>query len=186
MTPAGRRICVLSAPGDRRDEDIRAIAQVAAHAQFDQYICRRDDSLRGRADDEVPRMLVEELKAHGIDETCITMIVDEQAAIDAALGMARAGDLLLIFADALARGWKQIVNFHPDEAARVVPVPRPARSVPRQEVQEAAPADDPAPAKTASVPAGVIVAPSRWNEAVEDARYVRDERGVILAPEAGD
>ena len=183
MTPAGRRICVLSAPGDRRDEDIRAIAQVAAGAQFDHYVCRRDDALRGREEDEVPRMLVAELKAQGIGDDRITMIVDEQAAIEAALSMARTGDLLLIFADALARGWKQIVNFQPGEAARVVPAPRPARSVPRQAVHEMAPADDKAPAKPGSAP---VTAPTRWNEAAEDATYVRDERGVILAPEAGD
>ena len=160
-----------------------AIAKVAAGAQFDHYICRRDDSLRGRGDDEVPRMLVAELKAHGIGDDRITMIVDEQAAIEAALRMARAGDLLLIFADALARGWKQIVNFHPDEAARVVPVPRAARSVPRQAVLEVAPADDHAPGRTASAP---VAPPARWNEGTEDAQYVRDERGVILAPEASD
>ncbi len=44
---AGRRIIVLSAPGDRRDEDIVAIAETVA-GKFDHYICRRDDSLRGR------------------------------------------------------------------------------------------------------------------------------------------
>src|SRR5262249_18886694 len=39
----GRRICVLAAPGDRRDEDMREIARLAA-GRFDHYICRRDDS----------------------------------------------------------------------------------------------------------------------------------------------
>ena len=41
----GKRIIVLSAPGDRRDEDIREIARIAA-GHFDHYICRRDDSTR--------------------------------------------------------------------------------------------------------------------------------------------
>ena len=43
----GRRLCVLSAPGDRRDEDIREIAEAAAGV-FDYYICRADDNRRGR------------------------------------------------------------------------------------------------------------------------------------------
>ena len=43
----GRRLCVISAPGDRRDEDIRAIARQVAHGNFDQIIIRRDDSRRG-------------------------------------------------------------------------------------------------------------------------------------------
>jgi cyanophycin synthetase len=192
MTPAGRRICVLSAPGDRRDEDILAIAQVAAEAQFDYYICRRDDALRGRGEDDVPRMLVEGLIAHGIGSDRITMIVDEQQAIESALRMARAGDLLLIFADALARGWKQITNFRPDESALVVPAPRAARAVPRQSVTEQAPADDVTPAKAAIGAATVPVAsppsiaPARWNIATDEIVLMRDERGVILAPEASD
>ncbi|MGH7525821.1 MAG: cyanophycin synthetase, partial [Gemmatimonadales bacterium] len=53
---AGRRICVLAAPGDRRDEDIRDIGRIAA-GRFDRYICRRDDNLRGRRPDEVPHLL---------------------------------------------------------------------------------------------------------------------------------
>src|SRR5581483_3421393 len=44
----GRRIVVLAGPGDRRDEDLVAIAR-AVGGRFDHYICRRDDSLRDRA-----------------------------------------------------------------------------------------------------------------------------------------
>ena len=39
----GKRIVVLSAPGDRRDEDIREIAEIAS-GHFDHFICRRDDN----------------------------------------------------------------------------------------------------------------------------------------------
>ncbi len=190
MSPAGRRICVLSAPGDRRDDDIAAIARVAAEAQFDHYICRRDDALRGRGEDEVPRMLVEGLKSHGIAAERITMIVDEQQAIELALRMGNTGDLLLIFADALARGWKQITNFKPDESALVVPAARAARSVPRQAVVEEAPADDHEPARapvratTASAPTDPSIKP--WSAATDDSLLMQDERGVILKPEASD
>ncbi len=189
MTVAGRRICVLSAPGDRRDEDIHAIAAVAAAARFDHYICRRDDSLRGRGDDEVPRMLMDGLTAGGISPSHITMIVDEQQAIEASLRMAQSGDLLLVFADALARGWKQITNFRPEASTLVIPAPRPARAVPRQAVHEEAPADDNRPAHAAA-PSLVVspteMPPARWNIASDELVLVRDERGVILAPESGD
>ena len=40
---------VLAAPGDRRDEDIRDIAEIAS-GHFDHYICRCDDNRRGRGD----------------------------------------------------------------------------------------------------------------------------------------
>ena len=61
----GRRICVLAAPGDRRDEDIRTSAG-SRPARFDRYICRRDDQLRGRKPDEVPNLLREALLEHGV------------------------------------------------------------------------------------------------------------------------
>ncbi len=109
----GRRILVLAGPGDRRDEDLRAIAgQVAG--KFDHYICRRDDALRGRDGDEVPRIMAQALRDAGVAEDAISQIPDEQQAVDAALRMGRPGDLVLVFADALTRTWKQIVRFNPD------------------------------------------------------------------------
>ena len=109
----GRRILVLAGPGDRRDEDLRAIAgQVAG--KFDHYICRRDDALRGRDGDEVPRIMAQALRDAGVSDDAISRIPDEQQAVDAALRMGRPGDLVLVFADALTRTWKQIVRFNPD------------------------------------------------------------------------
>ena len=106
----GRRIVVLAGPGDRRDEDLVAIAEAVA-GRFDHYICRRDDSLRDRAPDEVPRIQAAALRAGGVSDSAISIIPDEQEAIDAALRMGQPGDLLLVFADALVRSWKQIIKF---------------------------------------------------------------------------
>ncbi|NUO75312.1 MAG: cyanophycin synthetase [Lysobacter sp.] len=109
----GRRLVVLAGPGDRRDEDLHAIAEAVA-GKFDHYVCRRDDSLRGRDGDEVPRIIAKALQARGVASEAISIIPDEQAAIDSALRMAQPGDLLLVFADALARSWKQIIHFQPE------------------------------------------------------------------------
>ncbi len=106
----GRRIVVLAGPGDRRDEDLRAIADAVA-GRFDHYICRRDDDLRNRAADEVPRIQSAALQQRGVPSSAISVIPDEQEAIDAALNMGQPGDLLLIFADALIRSWKQVIKF---------------------------------------------------------------------------
>jgi cyanophycin synthetase len=110
---AGRRIVVLAGPGDRRDEDLRAIAQAVA-GRFDHYIVRRDDGLRGRDGDEVPRIIATALRDAGVDEAAISVIPDEQQAVEAALRMGAPGDLVLVFADALTRTWKQITKFKPD------------------------------------------------------------------------
>jgi cyanophycin synthetase len=61
----GKRIVVLSAPGDRRDEDIREIAEIAA-GHFDHFICRCDDNRRGRGDEEVAVMLKNKLLEEGV------------------------------------------------------------------------------------------------------------------------
>jgi cyanophycin synthetase len=106
----GRRIVVLAGPGDRRDEDLRAIADAVA-GRFDHYICRRDDSLRDRAPDEVPRLQATQLQSRGVPASAISIIPDEQEAIETALDMGQPGDLLLIFADALIRSWKQITKY---------------------------------------------------------------------------
>ncbi len=109
----GRRIVVLAAPGDRRDADIADIGRAAA-GHFDHYVCRRDDGLRGRKSDEVPRMLRAALMESGVPAEAIEMVPDEAKAVDHALHMARPGDLLLLFADALQRTWNEVLAFRPD------------------------------------------------------------------------
>ncbi|MFT7517072.1 MAG: cyanophycin synthetase [Myxococcota bacterium] len=113
-----KRIVVLAAPGDRRDEDIREIASIAA-GNFDKYICRRDDGLRGRESDEIPMMMRETLLANGVANEDIIVIPDEVAATQAALEMARQGDLLMVFVDAIARTWKQIQEFKSENKGEV-------------------------------------------------------------------
>src|SRR5262249_42449478 len=100
-------ICVLAGPGDRRDEDLREIARIAAKA-FDFIFLRRDDDQRGRGHDDVPRLMAEELRAAGYPESQMRIIPDEEQAIDAALAVARRGVWPLISADKLSRGWKQV------------------------------------------------------------------------------
>ncbi|MCH8477032.1 MAG: cyanophycin synthetase [Wenzhouxiangella sp.] len=109
----GRRLVVLSAPGDRRDQDIEEIADIAA-GHFDHFICRCDDNRRGRGNDEVAQMLKSRLIHNGISADCIDVIPDEPPAIDHVLKMAAAGDLVLVLADKIKRSWKQIVQFHPE------------------------------------------------------------------------
>ena len=67
----------------------------------------------------VPLILARTLQAQGVSEDQISIIPDEQEAIDAALRMGLAGDLVLIFADALTRSWKQVIKFRPEGAAPV-------------------------------------------------------------------
>ena len=105
----GKRICVLGAPGDRRDEDILAIADETS-GHFDHFICRADDNRRGRGDDEIARMLHGKLIENGVAENVVEVIADETDAVAYALNMAREGDLIVIFGDDITRCWKQVIN----------------------------------------------------------------------------
>jgi cyanophycin synthetase len=117
----GRRICVLAAPGDRRDEDVAEIARIAASG-FDHLVLRRDDDLRGRKADEVPALLLEAALAAGFPRERIDVIPDEEKALDHALRLGQRGDLLIVFGDKINRCWKQITKFHADSGAQRGPV----------------------------------------------------------------
>ena len=163
---SNRRIVVLAAPGDRRDEDILEITDVVTN-KFDLYILKRDDGLRGRDADEIPNMMATRLKANGVPAENIHVIPDEQLAIDAALNMAEAGDLLLIFGDALARCWKQITKFNPSGDVSHL------GAVKKQVADSNA-------------------AMASWINQNNDASFshmegmTRDERGIVYAPEQDD
>ena len=161
-----RRLVVLAAPGDRRDQDVLDIADAVA-GKFDVYFLKRDDGLRGRDADEIPNMLAARLRSNGIAESAIHVIPDEQQAIDAALRMAEAGDLLLVFGDALARSWKQITKFNPENATG---------------------GGDPVKKQVAESNAAV----EAWLNQNVDAilpqfeGVSRDERGIVILPEQDD
>jgi cyanophycin synthetase len=172
----GRRIVVLAAPGDRRDADIMEIGHAAA-GHFDTYICRRDDQRRGRDGDEVPAMLRKALMEKGVAEASILVIPDEVEAIDRALQLGREGDLVLIFADALTRSWKQILHF----------VPEVDGAGPRVSAASATPASvRPSNGAAADAPSALPAAPAFVPPAFDGDLLVRDERGVRLARESDD
>jgi cyanophycin synthetase len=192
MRPGGRRVCVLSAPGDRRDEDLRAIARRAA-SSFDHFVCRSDDDARGRPPEEVPRMLAAELIAAGVSPDAIDQIPAEQAAVDRALGMCQSGDLLLVFGDAITRTWKQIVYF----GGRKPLEPSPERGYTVPSYAAGWPAARGAATSAPGTVAEGVVAPAPSvaegkavlveREAEPPLELVRDARGVRVAgAEAGD
>lgn len=154
----GRRIVVLAAPGDRRDEDIDAIARLAAGA-FDLYLCKADDDRRGRGHSEVPDRIARGLQENGVPEDAIQVIPDEQTCIDTALRMSASGDLLLIFGDNSTRCWKQIIHFDSE--------------------------GEPIDADNAS---GIDVPdlPDTTGFSTEGIQLIRDEKGVRLAREEND
>jgi cyanophycin synthetase len=158
-----RRIVVLAAPGDRRDEDMREIGRLCA-GKFDRYICRRDDRLRGRDADEVPRILRDALIEFGVDAESVEMIPDEKESVDAALRMARKDDLLLVFGDDIERTWNQITSFESGEGGGAADSADTRPELPELNVDPKLPE----------------------NMDLGDAELISDERGVRLARESED
>lgn len=177
LEPDGKRIVVVTLPGDRRDEDIAEAARIVA-GKFDHYICRRDDNPRGRGDDEVPKLMKAALMEHGAAEDNIEIIPSEQAAVQAALEMAEHNDLVLIFGDNISRSWKQIIYFNREEPGKE------AEKAPESEVP-APPADAEAePAEPMSAAATVPGAPDVPESLLlGGVRMVRDARGVRVESE---
>lgn len=166
----GRRIGVLAAPGDRRDEDIREITKIAVKA-FDYIIFRRDDDRRGRGQDEVPKMMLEQALAAGFPKENTQLIIDEQEAIDAALKLGEPGDLLVIFADQPARSWKQVIYFKNELGSRASATP-----------------SAPAAVSTPLPRAASVARPDDASELIvrSGAALISDQRGVRLPRESDD
>lgn len=110
--PAKRRSVVISAAGDRRDEDIREQTQILG-AAFDAVLLYQDAAQRGRSDGEVIALLRDGLK--GAPRTReVEEIRGEFVAIDRALEALAPGDLCLVLVDqvdeALAHLHKRIAE----------------------------------------------------------------------------
>ena len=99
----GRAIGVIGIPGDRRDEDQREYGALAGGA-FDEIIIREDANLRGRAarrDGGQRRRRASRPRAdEGRGRTIkVEKVLDEPAAVRAALRRAAPGDLVVVCAD---------------------------------------------------------------------------------------
>jgi cyanophycin synthetase len=98
----GRAIGVIGIPGDRRDADQHDYGYVAAGA-FDEIIVREDRNLRGRRPGETAGNVVAGIRAARAKGEAVTArvetILDEAAAVRAAIRRAVPGDLVVCCVD---------------------------------------------------------------------------------------
>ncbi len=95
------RIGVIATAGDRRDEDMRELGEIAAR-HFDVVIVREDDALRGRKRGEVAAFVAEGVRAGmaaGARCKQLEEVHDEISAVRHAMARANAGDLVVICVD---------------------------------------------------------------------------------------
>jgi cyanophycin synthetase len=105
-----RSIGVIAAPGDRRDQDIRELGEIAGKT-FDKLIIKEDATLRGRKPGEVAGILKETVLALGVAPENVEVVLDELEAVTAGMQQGQKDDLVVIFADEITAVWKQVIYF---------------------------------------------------------------------------
>jgi cyanophycin synthetase len=104
----GRRIGVIATAGDRRDEDIAQLGEVAA-AYFDEVIIREDENNRGRPRGGTAALIEQGVRsANGSRVQSVTTILDELEATRHALDTARDGDVVVVCVDHANQVWKEL------------------------------------------------------------------------------
>jgi cyanophycin synthetase len=94
---ANHRIGIITAPGDRRDEDLHMVGRLSA--KLDRVIDRDDKYRRGRTPGEISRLIAEGLRQGGMREEQIAVVHDEAEALEHALAAMQDNDLIFVLAD---------------------------------------------------------------------------------------
>ena len=118
---AERRIVSASATGNRRDEDLVEFGEWLARLYDEIYIS--DPDPRGRAPGETARLVVEGVRRAGKPDLVVDVVQDEEDAIEAALGRARPGDLVVLQAESVPLAIRKALAWAPEEERALVAVP---------------------------------------------------------------
>jgi cyanophycin synthetase len=94
---AARRIGIITAPGDRRDEDLRQVGRLSS--KLDRVIVREDKYRRGREPGEIAKLIIEGLKENGMNDSQIEIIYNETEGLAYALTQMEDNDLVFVLAD---------------------------------------------------------------------------------------
>jgi cyanophycin synthetase len=94
---ATEKVGIIGCAGDRRDEDIRTMAILAAQ-MFDKIIIRHDKDGRGRTNEELTQLITEGIKSAKPDAP-VEVISDELEALDYAIKNASRGSFIAMSSD---------------------------------------------------------------------------------------
>ncbi len=103
---ARRRIAVITAPGDRRDDDLREVGRLCAG--LDHVIVKEDQHRRGRRPGAISALIIEGLREGGMREDQIEVIYEEKAAMERALELLGDNDLVVSLVDDVPKVIEQV------------------------------------------------------------------------------
>lgn len=111
--PAGARsIAMVSIPGDRRDDEIRAMGEIGAE-NFDVLVFRETPDNRGRPAGEVIRLMREGAEAAGCDPSRLHCLREEDDAAIRAMTLAQPGDVVVLLPTRIDEVWRLVLDHRP-------------------------------------------------------------------------
>ncbi|MDP9370192.1 MAG: Mur ligase family protein [Chloroflexota bacterium] len=97
VRPAGGRvIAVIGTAGDRRDEDITALGEIAARRCANLVVKRTERYLRGRSPDSLLALYLDGVARAGLDPGSVPVAADEVSATREALARSSPGDAIVV------------------------------------------------------------------------------------------
>ena len=107
------KVGIVAGVGDRRDDDTIQLGEEAAKV-FDEIIIRQDKNLRGKADDEIIKLITTGI--HNIDpKKKITVLKKESEAINYAIKNAQKGSFITIISDVVPDALDQVMKYREEE-----------------------------------------------------------------------
>lgn len=115
---ASVKVGIIAGVGDRRDEDIISLGEVAAQI-FDEIIIRQDKNLRGRTEQEIIDLMTKGI--YSVDPAKkITVIKKESEAIEFAMKNAIKDSFIIIISDVIPDALEQVKAYKAKEDGAVV------------------------------------------------------------------
>lgn len=107
------KVGIIAGVGDRRDEDIISLGELAAQ-MFDEIIIRQDKNLRGRSEQEIINLMMKGIHASAPGKPVMVM-PKESIAIDHAIKHAKQGSFIIICSDVVPDALDQIMKYKEEE-----------------------------------------------------------------------
>lgn len=107
--PNKHRTVIINGTGDRRDDDIREFAKIAAD-NFERIIIRRGNYLRGRTDEEMYQLIQEGI-AQSEAKPQVRIIPESREAIRHAIKNGRKGELVVTLGDLVIKDIEYVQEY---------------------------------------------------------------------------
>lgn len=91
---------IITAPGDRSDEHIIKLGEIAA-SYCDKVIIKEQEDKRGRKEKETADLLYKGLKNKNFKDENISLFIKEEDALSKALNEAKEGEVIVLFSQFL-------------------------------------------------------------------------------------